>query len=278
MALLYGRNLLDTLHERVGEEEDGRFRANPDDAKVGWGRIIGANGVQHGDSLGVLGGSAGPHYSYTFLGLQAGMDVYRHDSPDGSREQAGAYFAIGGDQGRVSHFDGQMGDSNFAAYTPRRLLDAFRSDRLVHRCGPAGHVLRYQSSANCGSAAFKTVAKGAAASIEGGYPFKFAGGYFIEPQAQLVYQNIHVNDANDIAAQIRFADVDSCSRGSARDSAGHGRSTTPPAPSPRGYARTSGTNSAAIRRPRSRRRPASFRSMPISAASGARSTLGSAAR
>jgi hypothetical protein len=32
---------------------------------------------------------------------------------------------------------------------------------------------------------------------------------FIEPQAQLVYQNIHINDASDIAAQIRFADVDS---------------------------------------------------------------------
>ena len=33
MALLYGRNLLDTLHERVGEEEDQRFRANPESAR-----------------------------------------------------------------------------------------------------------------------------------------------------------------------------------------------------------------------------------------------------
>ena len=41
MALLYGRNLLDTLHERVGEEEDGRFRADPENGKLGWGRIIG---------------------------------------------------------------------------------------------------------------------------------------------------------------------------------------------------------------------------------------------
>jgi outer membrane autotransporter protein len=37
-------------------------------------------------------------------------------------------------------------------------------------------------------------------------PKKFAGGWFIEPQAQLVYQN---NDGNDIAAQVRFADVNS---------------------------------------------------------------------
>jgi outer membrane autotransporter protein len=56
---------------------------------------------------------------------------------------------------------------------------------------------------------FETAGQGAAASLEGGYPFSFAGGYFIEPQAQLVFQNIHINDANDIAAQIRFADVNS---------------------------------------------------------------------
>ena len=40
-------------------------------------------------------------------------------------------------------------------------------------------------------------------------PKKFAGGWFIEPQAQLVYQNININDANDIAAQVRFSDVNS---------------------------------------------------------------------
>ena len=88
--------LLDTLHERMGEVDNGRGRANPDGASVGWGRVIGANGVQHGDAFGVLGGSAaGPRYAYTFLGLQAGIDVYRRDGPDGSRDQAGTYFAIG---------------------------------------------------------------------------------------------------------------------------------------------------------------------------------------
>jgi outer membrane autotransporter protein len=55
----------------------------------------------------------------------------------------------------------------------------------------------------------KTVGQGTAASIEGGYPFKLPGGYFIEPQAQLVFQNIHIDDAFDIAAQVGFADVNS---------------------------------------------------------------------
>ncbi|MCP1838359.1 MULTISPECIES: autotransporter domain-containing protein [Bradyrhizobium] len=39
--------------------------------------------------------------------------------------------------------------------------------------------------------------------------FNLPQGYFIEPQAQLVYQNIDLSGAQDAAAQIRFADVDS---------------------------------------------------------------------
>jgi outer membrane autotransporter protein len=210
MALLYGRDLLDTLHERVGEEEDERFRADPENAKLWWGRVIGVNGVQHGDSLGVLGGtSGGPHYDYTFLGLQAGLDVYRHDNPDGSRDQAGAYFAIGSDQGNVTHFDGRQGDSDFAAYTLGGYWTHFGPTGWYIDSVVQGTFYDINSTANRGLPALTTGAQGGAASLEGGYPFKFANGYFIEPQAQLVYQNIHINDASDIAAQIRFADVDS---------------------------------------------------------------------
>jgi outer membrane autotransporter protein len=209
MALLYGRNLLDTLHERVGEEEDERLRPDPENGKVGWGRVIGVNGVQQGDSLGLLGGSGGPHYNYTFLGLQAGTDVYRHDRPDGSRDQAGAYFAIGGDQGRVTHFDGRQGDSDFAAYTLGGYWTHFGPTGWYIDAVLQGTFYDINSTANRGLPTLRTAAQGTAASLEGGYPFKFANGYFIEPQAQLVYQNIHINDANDIAAQIRFADVDS---------------------------------------------------------------------
>jgi outer membrane autotransporter protein len=209
MALLYGRNLLDTLHERVGEEEDGRFRASPENGKVGWGRIIGVNGTQHGDSLGVLGGSGGPRYDYAFLALQAGMDVYRHDRPDGSRDQAGAYFAIGGNQGHVTHFDSRQGDSDFAAYTLGGYWTHFGPRGWYLDAILQGTFYDISSTANRGLPTFKTGAQGAAASLEGGYPFKLAGGYFIEPQAQVVYQNVHINDASDVAAQVHFSDVDS---------------------------------------------------------------------
>ncbi|MBR0692323.1 autotransporter outer membrane beta-barrel domain-containing protein [Bradyrhizobium lablabi] len=223
MALLYGRNLLDTLHDRVGEEFDGGparsalasgyYNSSPPNATsqyLGWGRIFGMNGVQQGASEGVLGpGTGGPHFDYAFLGLQAGMDFFRQDRPDGSRDHAGGYFAIGTNQGQVTHFDGREGNSDFNAYSLGGYWTHFGPTGWYTDAILQGTFYDISSTANRGLPTFKTEAQGFAASLETGYPFKFAGGWFIEPQAQLIYQNININDASDIAAQIRFSDVDS---------------------------------------------------------------------
>ena len=96
LALLYGRTLLDTLHERVGEEEHLRARggASPSPYNNGtWGRVIGQHGDRDGDSNGVLG--SGPKFDFDFLALQVGQDIYRAQGPRGWRTHAGAYGAIG---------------------------------------------------------------------------------------------------------------------------------------------------------------------------------------
>jgi outer membrane autotransporter protein len=55
----------------------------------------------------------------------------------------------------------------------------------------------------------RTEGTGIAGSLEGGYSFRFGGGYFIEPQAQLIYQSINFNDANDNGAFVKFNDAES---------------------------------------------------------------------
>jgi len=60
-----------------------------------------------------------------------------------------------------------------------------------------------------GLAAGETDAFGLAASLEGGYPFHFENEWILEPQAQLVYQAIDVDDFNDGAADVRYSDEDS---------------------------------------------------------------------
>lgn len=207
MALLYGRSLLDTLHERVGEEEDQRNRSNPENGKVGWARIIGVTGHQNGDRLGIFG--SGPQYSYSFGGLQGGMDVYRHDKPDGSRDQAGVYFAIGNDRGRVTHISGVQGNSNFDAYSLGGYWTHFGPQGWYTDTILQGTFYDVNSSAHRGLATLNTSGQGLAASVEAGHPFRFADGYFIEPQVQMVYQSIAFANASDGAALVRFDNADS---------------------------------------------------------------------
>ena len=87
LALAYGVALLDTLHERIGEE---RF-FNPPAATGGpgltWGRVIGVTGERDGSRSGILG-SRGPDYDYNIYGLQAGVDLYRRANANGSMDYA----------------------------------------------------------------------------------------------------------------------------------------------------------------------------------------------
>ena len=82
-----------------------------------WGRILAHHGEREGD--GILGN--GPKYDYDFFAFQAGLDVYRREYQDGSRDHAGTYFAVGRGEGDVEHnLLGrrlQGGSDEFDAYT-----------------------------------------------------------------------------------------------------------------------------------------------------------------
>jgi outer membrane autotransporter protein len=205
MALVYGRNLLDTLHERVGEEEDQRGAApNPN----GWARLIGMKGHREGDLLGIFG--SGPTYSYDFVGIQAGHDLYRRDNDDGSRDHAGIYFAVGDALGRVTHIlTGLTGDSDFNGYSFAGYWTHFGAPGWYLDGIVQGTVYDIDSNAHRGLQPLQTIGGGFAGSLEAGYPFRFNNGFFIEPQAQVVGQLINIESTSDAGGPIKFDDVDS---------------------------------------------------------------------
>ena len=210
LALLYGRNLLNSLHERVGEKEDQRSATGLNEygyRAEGWGRFIGLHGQHDGDGLGVFG--SGPDFRYDFLGVQAGRDFYRRESPDGTRDQAGLYFAYGTATSRITHFDGNTGDDNFTGYTLGGYWTHFGAPGWYIDAVAQGTYYDVHSTANRGIPELTTHGLGFGGSLEGGYPLHFAGGYFIEPQAQLVYQHVDLSNSSDIGASVRFDDVDS---------------------------------------------------------------------
>ncbi|WP_296225953.1 autotransporter outer membrane beta-barrel domain-containing protein [Ralstonia sp. UBA689] len=210
LTLLYGRTLLDTLHERVGEESNqatGPAGTSPV-LRTGWARVIAQKGSRMSDGNGIYG-NQGPAFSYDFGGVQVGADVYQRQREDGSRDHAGGYFAAGRIAADVTHADG--------ADAGRDTVNANTVGLYWTHFGPSGWYLdgvvqgtRYDADASPhGVNGLKTHALSYAASLEAGYPIALSPQWRVEPQAQIVYQRAAFADANDGAADVHFNSVNS---------------------------------------------------------------------
>jgi autotransporter family porin len=45
--------------------------------------------------------------------------------------------------------------------------------------------------------------------VEGGYPYEAGKDLWIEPQAQVIYSHVDLDDSDDVGADVRFRDVES---------------------------------------------------------------------
>lgn len=238
MGLIYGRTIIDSLHERMGEqrlqaqapvtEERTIWCKNPEKnfkctttvrlpeseiasgrsiTSLGWARIIGTHGNHDGGPGGIY--RNGSNFDYDIFALQAGIDLYRSWNADGSRDHAGVYGAIGRIQGDVTHYNGIRAGTN--------TIDGYSLGAYWTHFGPSGWYLDgvVQGTWLDAEADSKRLIKlnrdgfGFAASLEGGYPIALGHGWIIEPQAQLVYQTLVNGSGHDGAAFVRFSDVDS---------------------------------------------------------------------
>ena len=199
LTLLYGRTLLDTLHERMGVE--GQRNTGQ------WGRVTVLHGSRNGDALGIFG--SGPKYAYDFAAFQAGQDLYRATAPSGARTRAGAYAALGSVRGDVTHVDAtSAGHDSFVAMSAGAYWTHF---------GPTGWYLDsvlqgtwydVRGASNY-LPALETDGLGLAASIECGLALGLGGGWVVEPQLQAIFQAVDLHDSNDGAASIQFRNVQS---------------------------------------------------------------------
>lgn len=207
LAIDYGRALLDTLHERVGEERFFGRDPSDDDRTLLWSRIIGQHGNHDGGKRGILGDN-GPEFDYDIFALQAGVDLLRDKDDDGGINHAGIYGAYGHTKGDVEHYDGQD------AGTDR--IDAYTIGAYWTHFGPEGWYLDTIGQATWydaeGDGRFDTLSTsgwGFAGSLEGGYPLHLDDGWIVEPQAQFVFQLIDLSDGDDGAADVSFDDIQS---------------------------------------------------------------------
>jgi len=209
LALDYGNALLDSLDERMGGwrsfRQGGAQPNGPD--RLAWGRIIGLTGSRDGGDLGIYG-DKGPSYDYDIFAIQTGLDLYRAEHENGSFDNAGIYFAYGNTSADVDHFDGtnagtdRLNGLTLGGYWTHFGATGWYLDAVVQGTW-------YDISASGSLSDMDTDAFGFGASLEGGYPIQLDNGFVLEPQAQLTYQTIDIDDGRDTAAQIRFNDVES---------------------------------------------------------------------
>ena len=179
-----------------------------------WGRIFGETGqADFGkdtmpDALGSFL-DHGPSYDFHIWGIQAGMDILRAQHEDGSRDVAGLYLGYARGTADVDGvYGGDAGSDAMNAYS--------FGGYWTHLGAPGWYVdavlqgTRYDQ-AEAGSVLGETLDTsgwGIAASLEGGYPFALGSGWTLEPQAQLVYQHVTLDDGADRFGQISYDDTD----------------------------------------------------------------------
>lgn len=211
MAALYGTTLLGTLDQRVSQEELWRVRADVSShGRSAWGRIIAQGGKRDGGETGIYG-NEGPQFDYRVSAMQTGVDLYRNQSDVGYRDYAGVYGAIGQISGNARHVTGNVlaGSNTLNAYSLGGYWTHFGTgdwyaDTVIQ-------MSRYEVKANSSRGAYRlgTQGWGVATSLELGLPLKWNNNWNLEPQVQLVYQNIALDKAHDSSAQFNWNDTES---------------------------------------------------------------------
>lgn len=189
---------LGTFHERRGEQS---LLSNTELSPV-WGRIYGQ------DAKMGWSGTVSPSFDGTLFGLQAGFDVFGRETASGGIDRAGlfvAYASMKGDvrgqalgQNDLSVGGIDVSGTSVGGYWTRIGQGGWYLDGVLMATFFGGDAT---SSRDVGIDIGGT---GVTASLEGGYPIALAQGWTLEPQAQLIWQHLSLDDAKDRFSSVSF--------------------------------------------------------------------------
>ncbi|UVK42947.1 autotransporter domain-containing protein [Mesorhizobium sp. AR07] len=194
---------LGTFHERRGEQS---LLSAGEDASAAWGRVFGQSLAQNWT------GTVSPSLDGSLYGIQAGLDILRRESDRGDRDIAGVFlgytalsgdvngFALGWNNLAVGKID--LNAASIGAYWTHIAPSGWYVDGVL-----MGSFFGGEAKSNRGIGV-STDGTGVTASIEGGYPIPIASDWVLEPQAQLIWQHIALNDQNDGFSTVSFGAED----------------------------------------------------------------------
>jgi outer membrane autotransporter protein len=188
-----------TFHDRQGSQsllgENGVLPA-------GWARVWGDHTVQGN------GGAVNQQFDGTIGGAQIGQDVYSDTTASGHHNHYGFFLGYARATGDVDGF--ALAQPDFAA--GHLSISSYSLGGYWTHIGPGGWytdtvlvgssmTIDPQSNENIGA---DTHGNAFTASVEAGLPIPMPLQLSIEPQAQLIYQDMHISDLNDGVSTVAF--------------------------------------------------------------------------
>jgi outer membrane autotransporter protein len=192
-------SMLGTFHERRGEQSllDGSGYL-----PASWGRIFGQDAEMK------WGGTVAPSFNGDLVGFQAGTDLIGWEGPSGHQNRAGLFIghtsmdgdvrgqALGWNNLLVGKLD--LDGTSFGGYWTHIGPGGWYLDGVVMGTWFDGDAT---SSRRVGIDLGGT---GVTASLEGGYPIALDDQWTLEPQAQLIWQHLSLDDQTDRFSTVSF--------------------------------------------------------------------------
>jgi outer membrane autotransporter protein len=211
LAANVGLTMLGTYQGTEGERCVGELRRVREDGRCEgtvWGRVIADFGAFSNDGR---FSDSGPSYDYSLGGLQVGVDLFRNLSSTG-----GFYAGAATTSGDLSNLlitrngesmltSGKAGVKGYSlgGYWTHHEVSRWYADAVVQ-----GTRYNQVRSSVVGGESSSTRGYDIATSLEAGVPLVSGDRYTVEPQAQLVYQHLHLNDAGDAIGHFLYGDTD----------------------------------------------------------------------
>jgi len=199
VARQIGIQQIDNFHDRQG---DRSLLTETSALPAAWGRVWG------GHSASSQGGAANPEFDGSIFGAQVGHDLYSDVTASGHRNHYGLFVGFARAVGDVDGF--ALGFPNVDV--GHLALNAYSVGGYWTHLGPSGWytdavlmgssiTVDPLSSQATGAGTHGTAVTG---SVEGGFPITLGGALVIEPQAQIIWQNLSLNDFNDGVSSVSF--------------------------------------------------------------------------